>query len=74
MITYNTYHRTIKMEPIDFKKSTYIDFDVKNNDKNSEFHVSYQMRMSKCKNIFANFTLHIGQKKFVLKISYREHT
>ena len=27
----NTYHRTIKMNPIDVKSSTYTDFDKKNN-------------------------------------------
>ena len=27
----NTYHRTMKMEPIDVKSSTYIDFGTENN-------------------------------------------
>ena len=50
---YNNARRTIKMKPIDVKKSTYIDFDVENSFKNSEFKVSYQVRMSKCKKFFA---------------------
>ena len=29
----NTYHRTIKTKSVDVKSSTYIDFDVENNDK-----------------------------------------
>ena len=29
----NTYHRTIKMKPIDINSSTYIDFGTENNDK-----------------------------------------
>ena len=50
---YNNARRTIKMKSIDVKKSTYIDFDVENSFKNSEFKVSYQVRMSKCKKFFA---------------------
>ena len=30
----NTYHRTIKIKPIDVKTSTYIDFGIENNDEN----------------------------------------
>ena len=33
----NTYHRTIKIKPIDFKSSTYFDFDVENNDEDPKF-------------------------------------
>ena len=29
----NTYHRTIKTTSVDVRSSTYIDFDVENNDK-----------------------------------------
>ena len=29
----NAYHRTIKMKPVNVKSSTYIDFNVENNDK-----------------------------------------
>ena len=29
----NTYHRTIKMKPIDINSSTYIDFGTENSDK-----------------------------------------
>ena len=32
----NIYHRTIKMKPIDVK-TTYIDFEVVNNDKDPKF-------------------------------------
>ena len=49
----NKYHGTIKMKSIDVKASTYIDFDVENNNKNPKFKVGYQVRISKCKNIFA---------------------
>ena len=33
----NTYHRTIKMKPVDIKSSTFIDFGVENNEKNPKF-------------------------------------
>ena len=29
----NAYHRTIKMKPVNVKSSTYLDFNVENNDK-----------------------------------------
>ena len=49
----NTYHSTIKIKPIDVKFSTYIVFAFKNNDKDPKFKVSYHVRISKYKNIFA---------------------
>ena len=33
----NTYHRTIKMKPVDIKSSTFIDFGVENNEKDPKF-------------------------------------
>ena len=35
----NTYHRTIKMKPIDVKNNTYIDFKKEVNDKYPKFKV-----------------------------------
>ena len=35
----NTYHRTIKMKPVDVKDNTYIDFKKEVNDKNPKFKV-----------------------------------
>ena len=54
----NTYHRTIKMKPIDVKDNIYIDrmelnSDKKVNDKNPKFKVGDHIRISKYKNIFA---------------------
>ena len=34
---YNNTYRTINMQPVDVKSSTYIDFDVENNDKDPVF-------------------------------------
>ena len=51
----NTYHRTIKMKPIDVKDYTYINIDKEVNDKNPKFKVGDHVRISKYKNIFAKF-------------------
>ena len=48
----NTYHRTIKMKPVDVKDNTYIDFEKEVNNKDSKFKVGDYVRTSKYKNIF----------------------
>ena len=48
----NTYHRTIKMNAVDVKDNTYIDFKKDVNDKDPKFKVGDQVRISKYKNIF----------------------
>ena len=49
----NTYHRTIKMKPIDVKDNTYVNSDKEVNDKDPKFKVGDHVRISKYKNIFA---------------------
>ena len=49
----NTYHRTIRMKPIDVKDNTYINIGKEVNDKDSKFQVGDHVRISKYKNIFA---------------------
>ena len=52
----NTYHRTIKMKPVDVKDNTYIDFEKEVNDKDPKFKVGDhvdQFGISIHKNIFA---------------------
>ena len=49
----NTYHRKIRIKPVDVKDNTYIDFKKKVNDKDPKFKVSDHVRISKYKNIFA---------------------
>ena len=56
----------------------YIDFNKENNKENPKFKVSDNVRISKYKNIFANFMLQIGLKKFLfwlkeLKILFRRY-
>ena len=42
----NTYHRTIKMKPVDVKDNTYIDFKKEVNDKDPKFKVGDHVRIS----------------------------
>ena len=49
----NTYHKSIKIKPVDVKDNTYIDFKKEVNDKNPKFKVGDHVRISKYKNIFA---------------------
>ena len=46
----NTYHKTIKMKPVDVKNNTYINTD---NDKDPKFQVGNHVRISKYQHIFA---------------------
>ena len=64
----NTYHRTIKVKPIDVKDNTYIDFGKDVNDKDPKFKVGDHVRISKYKNIFAKgYTPNWSKKVFVIK-------
>ena len=49
----NTYHRTIKVKPVDAKDNTYIDSKKEVDDKDPKFKDGDHVRISKYKNIFA---------------------
>ena len=49
----NTYHRTIKMKPVDVKDNAYIDFEKEVHDKDPKFKVGDYLRISKYKNSFS---------------------
>ena len=64
----NTYHRTIKMKPIEFQDNTYINYIKEVNDKDPKFKVVDQVRISKYKNIFPKgYTPDCSEKVFVIK-------
>ena len=64
----NTYHRTIKMKPIDVKDNTYINIDKEVNDKNPKFKVGGHVRISKYKNVFAKgYKPNWSKEVFVIK-------
>ena len=64
----NTYHRTIKMKPIDVKDNTLINFAKEVNDKDPKLQVGERVRISKYKIIFAKgYTPNWSEKVFVIK-------
>ena len=64
----NKKHRTIKMKPIDVKDNTYTDFGKEVNDNNPKFQIGDHVRISKCKNIFAEgYTPNWSEEVFVIK-------
>ena len=64
----NTYHRTIKMKPVDVKDNAYIDFSKGVNDKDAKFKVGDHVRISKYKIIFAKvYTPNWFEEVFAIK-------
>ena len=64
----NTYHRTIKMKPVDVKDNAYIYFGKEVNDKDPKLKVDDHVRISKYKNIFAKgHTPNWSEESFVIK-------
>ena len=64
----NTYHKTIKMKPVDVKDNTYFDFKKEVNDKNPNFKVGDYVGISKNKNIFAKrYMPNWSEDVFVIK-------
>ena len=59
----NTYHRTIKMKPVDVKSSTYIDFDVEII-KIVYLKLGTMQEYQNIKAFFQKVTLQISPKKF----------
>ena len=64
----NTYHRAIKMKPINVEDNTYINISKDVNDKDPKFKVGDHVRISKYKNIFAKgYTPNWSEEIFVIK-------
>ena len=64
----NTYHRTIKMKPVDVKSNRYINSSKEINDKDPKFKVGDIVRISKYKNIFAKvYASNWSEEVFVIK-------
>ena len=64
----NTYHRTIKLKPVDLKDNTYIDFNKEVNDKDPKCKVGDYVRVSINKIIFAKgCRLNWSEEIFVIK-------
>ena len=41
----NTFHKTIRVKPVDVNSSTYIDFGLENNEKHPKFEVGDHVRI-----------------------------
>ena len=61
----NTYHKAIKMKPVNVKSSTHTDSSKEINDKGPKIKVSDIVIKLKYKRILKRFTLQIGLKKFL---------
>ena len=63
----NTYHRTIKVKPVDVEDNTYIDFSKEVHDKDPKLKIGDWLRISKYKNIFARgYTPNWSEEVFVI--------
>ena len=63
----NTYHRTIKMKPVDVKDNTYIDFEKEVNNKDPNFKIGDHVIISKYKNNFAKgYTPNWSEEVFIV--------
>ena len=63
----NTYHRTIKMKPVDVKDNTYIYFQREVNHKDPKFKLGHHVGISKYKNFFAKgYTPNWSEEVFVI--------
>ena len=64
----NTYHKTIKMKPVNVNDNTCINFNKEINNKDSKFKIGDYVRISKQKNIFAKeYTPIWSEEVFVIK-------
>ena len=64
----NTYHKTIKMKPLDVKIDSFAEYSEESNEKDPKFKVNDHVRISRCKNIFANgYAPNWSEEIFVVK-------
>ena len=64
----NTYHKTIKMKPIDVKDKSFAEYNEESNEKDPKFKVDDHARISKFKNVFAKgYTPNWNEEIFILK-------
>ena len=62
----NTYHRTIKMKPIDVKGDTFAEYNEESNEKDPKLKIGDNVRISKQKKFFAKgYTPNWSEKVFV---------
>ena len=62
----NTFHRTIKMKPVDVKSDSYAEYNLDFNEKDRTFKLGDHIRISKYKIFLLKDIFQVGQKKFLL--------
>ena len=64
----NTYHKTIKMKPVDVKDDSFAEYNEESNEKDPKFKVGDHVRISKYKSIFAKgYIPYWSEEIFVVK-------
>ena len=64
----NTYHKTIKMKPVDVGDDSFAEYDEESNEKDRKFKVGDHVRISKYKSIFAKgYTPNWSEEIFIIK-------
>ena len=64
----NTYHRTIKMKPINVKSDSFAEYNEESNEKDPKFKIGDHVRISKVKNVFAEgYTPNWSEEIFIVK-------
>ena len=64
----NTYHKTIKMKPIDVGDNYFAEYNEESNEKDPKFKVGDHVRISKFKNAFAKgYTPNWSEDIFIVK-------
>ena len=64
----NTYHKTIKMKPIDVKSDYFAEYNEEPNEKDPKFKIADHVRISKFKNVFAKgYTDNWSKEIFIVK-------
>ena len=63
----NTYHKIIKMKPIDVNFNCFTEYNVDSNEKEPKFKISDHVTISKYKNIFAKgYTPNWSEEVFII--------
>ena len=74
----STYHKTIKMKPIDVKSDSFAEYNEESNEKDPIFKIGDHVRLLKYKNVFSKgYTANWSEEVFIikkLKTQYCEHT
>ena len=71
----NTYHRTIKIKPIELGDDSFTEYNEETNEKDPKFKVGYHVRISMYKNIFAKgYTPNWSEGIFAIKKNKRHFT